>query len=110
MPPPEAGAKPIAHRTRAGLSLSKAMSMAGFLSFIACPVLDKETGKFLKHWALRRHPKLQKIWDRLFANKLGRLCQGIGEGDKDLKQQRVAGTKTYNVIHFHDIPRGNSLL
>ena len=78
--------------------------MADFLSFIACPVLDEETGKFLKHRALRRHPKLKKIWDRSFANELGRLCQGIGEGDKGPKQQRVAGTETFKVIHFHDIP------
>ena len=78
--------------------------MAAFLSFIACPVLDNETGKFLEHQALHRYPKLKQICDRSFVNKLGRLCQGIYEGNKGPKQQRVVGTETLNVIHLHDIP------
>ena len=65
---------------------------------------DPDTGAPLEHRALRRHPKLAQIWDKSYANELGRLCQGIGNGDKGPKEQRVAGTDTFRLIQFVDIP------
>ncbi len=43
------------------------------------------------------------MWDRLYANELGRLCQGIGTGNKE-GETRVAGTNTFHLITFADIP------
>jgi len=36
---------------------------------------------------------------------MGRLCQGVGRGEKGPKRQRVAGTDTFRVIRYEDIPR-----
>ena len=36
---------------------------------------------------------------------MGRLCQGVGKGEKGDKKQRVAGTDTFRTIKFVDIPR-----
>ena len=36
---------------------------------------------------------------------MGWLCQGVGKGDKGPKGQRVAGTDTFRLIRFQDIPR-----
>jgi hypothetical protein len=45
---------------------------------VAFSVLDQETGKFLKHRKLCRNPKHKPSWDKSYANKMGRLCQGVG--------------------------------
>jgi len=64
-----------------------------------------ESGKLLEHKQLRRHPRLKKTWDTSYANELGRLCQGVGEGTAGPKKQRVAGTGTFRVINYDDIPQ-----
>ncbi len=46
---------------------------------VAFSVLDHETGKFLEHRQLRRDPKQKCTWDKSYANKFGRLCQGVGQ-------------------------------
>ena len=79
---------------------------------LALPVLDHETGEALEHRQLRRHPKYKEIWDTSYANKLGRLCQGIGSKSTPsqttpksaLPQQRVEGTNTFRPIRYRDIP------
>jgi len=43
------------------------------------------------------------VWDRSYANELRRLCQGIGTGNK-VGGKRVAGTNTFHLITFADIP------
>ncbi len=43
------------------------------------------------------------VWDRSYANKLGRLCQGVGTGDK-AGGKRVAGTNTFHLIAYANIP------
>ena len=65
--------------------------------------IDEETGKTMEYRELRRHLKLKCIWETSYTNKMGRLRQGVSRGDKDAKQQRVAGTGTYRVIRFSDI-------
>ena len=72
---------------------------------LANPVIDEETGESLEYRQLKRHPKLAEIWLRAYSNEMGRLCQGIGKGDQGPKQQRIKGTDTFRVIHYHEIPR-----
>jgi hypothetical protein len=87
---------------------------------LACPVLDQETGKTLKHLQLRKDPKYKTTWNRSYANELGRLCQGIGSapstptpptlGSRPAlpnppKLQRVKGTNTMRPIMFQKIPK-----
>jgi hypothetical protein len=69
----------------------------------ALAVLDQETGKLLEHRQLRKDPRYKKVWDRSYYNELGRLCQGIGTGDKACGK-RVAGTNTFHIIAYANIP------
>jgi hypothetical protein len=69
----------------------------------ALSVLDPSTGEFLEHRQLRQDPCYKATWDRSYANKLGRLCQGIGSGTTPTSK-RVAGTDTFFLIDYHDIP------
>ena len=43
------------------------------------------------------------MWDCSYSNKLGRLCQGIGTGNK-AGGKRVAGTNTFHIIAYANIP------
>jgi hypothetical protein len=43
------------------------------------------------------------MWDTLYANELGRLCQGIGTGTMPNTKQ-VTGTNTFFLIDINDIP------
>ena len=69
----------------------------------ALAVLDRDSGKLLEHRQLRKDPRYKTVWDRSYANELGRLCQGIGTG-KATGGKRVAGTNTFHLITFADIP------
>jgi hypothetical protein len=71
---------------------------------MAFPVLDPETGTTLEHKQLWRHPKYKHIWDTLYADELGRLCQGVGKDKKDPTKQRVEGTNTFRPIQYQNIP------
>jgi hypothetical protein len=77
------------------------------LEKVDCPsalsVLDPTTGDFLKHCQLCHDPRYKTTWDTSYANKLGRLCQGIGSGPT-LNSQRVAGTNTFCLIDYNNIP------
>jgi hypothetical protein len=66
-------------------------------------VLNRESGKLLEHRQLRKDPHRKTVWDRSYANEVGRLCQGIGT-DKAAGGKRVAGTNTFHLITFADIP------
>ena len=70
---------------------------------VALSVLDPSTGKFLEHCQLRWDPRYKATWDTSYANELGRLCQGIGSGTTP-DYKRVAGTNTFFIIDYHDIP------
>ncbi len=66
-------------------------------------VLDQESGQLLEHCQLQRDPHYKEVWDCSNSNELGRLCQGIGTGDKaGIKQ--VAETNTFHLIPYSDIP------
>ena len=67
------------------------------------PVLDEETGQSLVFCQLRLHPKYKDTWAVSYVNELGRLCQGIGKGDKGTQKQRVKGTNTFKVIRYDTI-------
>ena len=69
------------------------------------PVLDKTSGQSLQYRQLRKHPKFAHIWNNSYANEIGCICQGIGQGTKGPKHQRVEGTKTFCLITFEDIPQ-----
>jgi hypothetical protein len=62
----------------------------------ALSVLNSSTGEFLKHRQLRRDPRYKATWDTSYANELG---SGTTPTSK-----RVAGTNTFFLIDYHDIP------
>jgi hypothetical protein len=66
-------------------------------------VLDPTTGDLLEHCQLHRDPQYKTTWDTSYANELGRLCQGIGSNPLP-NSQRVAGTDTFCLIDYNDIP------
>ena len=85
-----------------GMTQQSSVDFANLCEALA--VLDPETGNLLEHRQLRKHPKLKPTWDTSFSNELGRLCQGIGTGTTPSKQ-RIAGTDTFKVIAYEDIPQ-----
>ena len=110
IPPGPGLGEAVAHRTRSKVALITAamiaqgqQSSAFFLSPLASPVLDQDTGISLEYKQLRNHPKLGDIWSKSYANELGRLCQGIGASPTS-DQKRVKGTDTFYVIDYEDIP------
>ncbi len=70
----------------------------------ALAVLNKDTGQLLKHKQLQKDHQYKEIWDRLYTNKFGRLCQGVSTG-LDNGRKRVAGTNTFHLIEYKDIPQ-----
>jgi hypothetical protein len=70
---------------------------------LALSVFDPTTGNMLEHCQLRRDPWYKTTWDTLYANELGRLCQGIGSGEAP-SSKHVAGTNTFFCINYHNIP------
>ena len=69
----------------------------------ALSVLDTSTGEFLEHRQLRQDPRYKATWDTSYANELRQLCQGIGSGTSPTSK-RVAGTNTFFLVDYHDIP------
>jgi hypothetical protein len=51
---------------------------------------------------LRNHPTLSATWNTSYANKLGRLCQGIGTSPNEGKS--VKGINTLFPIPYDKIP------
>ena len=101
-PPPQPPLLPVP-----AVSLARAASRQypkALLLHLACPVTDKETGKALEYRHLKRHPKLASTWQYSYSNKMGRLYQGVGWGTKGPNGQPVAGTDTFRVICYNDIP------
>jgi hypothetical protein len=84
--------------------LCKALTKVDFPA--ALSVLDPATGKFLEHPQLRRDPRYKTTWGMSYANKLGRLCQGIGTGAKP-GTKHVDGTNTFFRIKYNHIPAHN---
>jgi hypothetical protein len=70
---------------------------------LALLVLVPATGEFLEHCQLHCNPHFKAMWDTMYANELGCLCQGIGSGDAP-SAKRVVGTNTFFLIDYQDIP------
>jgi hypothetical protein len=49
------------------------------------------------------------VWDKSYANELGRLCQGVGTNPDGPSPKRIEGTDTFRVIQYHDIPANRRL-
>jgi hypothetical protein len=63
----------------------------------ACSIIDPDTGATMEYRHLIKSPKHKDEWAHSFANKLGRLAQGIG--------QREKGTNTIFFIPHANIPQ-----
>ena len=72
---------------------------------MAMPVLNPDTGQTMEYCQLRQHPKYKQLWENSYCNELGRLCQVIGKVTQGPKKQRIAGTETFKVIRYQDIPQ-----
>jgi hypothetical protein len=68
----------------------------------AASVFDENTDNFLEWHQLQTHPTLSATWNTSYANKLGRLCQGIGTGPN--KGKCVKGTNTLVPVPYDKIP------
>jgi hypothetical protein len=66
----------------------------------AYAVTDVTTGKQLEYCQLLQRPNLKPIWERAFANELGRLAQGV----RDIK-----GTDAIVFIPPSDIPKERTI-
>ena len=81
---------PISRRTRSQTATmasvitpaqaSQRQYPAQFLQSLEMPVLNETSGQSLQYRQLCKHPKFAHIWNTSYANELGRLCQGIGQG------------------------------
>ncbi len=69
----------------------------------ALSILDPVTGEFLEHRQLCCDPWYKPMWDMLYENELGHLCQGIRAGTT-LNTKQVTGTNTFFLIGYNDIP------
>lgn len=63
---------------------------------ISCVVFDDNTGKLLEYRHLIQDQRYKVIWEKSFANKLGRLAQGI---------RNIQGTNTIFYIDKVKIPK-----
>ena len=103
--------EPIAKRTRSRTltqkyttpSHSRALAEQ-LLTHVANSVLEQETEKQLNYGKLRKHPRFQETWNRLFSNKMGRVCQGVGTGTNGIGEI-VEVTNTFFIIKFEDIQK-----
>jgi hypothetical protein len=68
----------------------------------AASVFDENTGNFLEWRQLCTHPTLSVTWNTSYANKLGRLCQGIRTSPN--KGKHLKGTNTLFPIPYDKIP------
>ena len=59
-------------------------------------IIDSDTGKSLEYRDLIKHDKYRDIWEKSYANELGRLAQGIRD---------IPGTNTIIFIRRSDIPK-----
>ena len=41
-----------------------------FLTMLAMPVMDEETGQILNYLQIRTHPKFSHIWNQLYSNEM----------------------------------------
>ena len=75
-----------------------------FLLDWAMPIIDEETGQYLEYIQLQKNPKYHKIWNALYSNKLGQLCQGVGKVTYGPRNQCVSKTDAFKFICDAKIP------
>eukprot|EP00957_Ditylum_brightwellii_P066140 5018793-Ditylum_brightwellii.AAC.1 len=63
---------------------------------VVCAVTNEETREELEYCQLIKKEKYANTWKRLFANKLGRLAQGVAKREK--------GTNTIFFIPYEEVP------
>ena len=63
----------------------------------ALNVLDPDTGDYISHRQIRRHPKLRPTWDASYSKELSRLCKGLGK-ESTGTGQHVKRTDTFRPI------------
>lgn len=102
---PEQQYQPVAQRTRSNNPILTPAALASLLTQHALPVLDEDSGEYLKYRQLIKHPKLGETWRGSSADEYGNLLQGIGTGSEGPNKQRVAGTDTFRVTKYEDIPQ-----
>ena len=61
-------------------------------------IFHPDTGEIMTYRKLIKDENTRDIWLRLFANKLGRLTQGVGNRIPD-------GTDTMRYIKYSDMPK-----
>ena len=69
-------------------------------SFYANAIIDEETGKSLEYRQIIKIDKYKKIWVHSYANKLGRLAQGI---------RNIPGINTIKFIRKDQVPKGRNV-
>ena len=65
-------------------------------TFLAGAIIDDVTGKAMEYRDLIQHDKYKDVWQRSYANELGRLAQGIRD---------IPGTDTIFFIARSEIPK-----
>ena len=60
-------------------------------------ITDPDTGKSLEYRHLIKNKATQQIWNKSYANELGRLANGVDNN-------RVKGTQTIEFIKRNQIP------
>lgn len=63
-------------------------------------MFDDQTGKLHEYRHLLKHDRYKEIWNKSFANKLGRLAQGI---------QTIEGTDTIFFFPKDKIPKDKKI-
>jgi hypothetical protein len=63
-------------------------------------VTDNLTGQQLEYLYLWKRPELRPVWEKAFANELGRLAQGIRD---------IEGTDTIELITAAQVPRARKI-
>ena len=71
------------------------------LNHLCNAIIDPITGKSLEFRHLIKDPKTKEIWNKSFANELGRLANGVGG--------RIKGTKTIKFIAKSMVPKGRKV-
>ena len=74
---------------------------------IAFAVTHPVTGKQMEYRDLVKDPAYAKRWKRSKANELGRLLQGAGK--KENGEQRIKGYNCCDVIHKHEVEKGQTI-
>ena len=82
---------------------------AKLLGHFAMAVYDEATGKMIHYKQLINHSdkQTQEWWQKLWANKFGKLLKGVGK--KEDSTQRVKGSDIVNFVRRMNVPIGKKI-